>query len=418
MYTFSYKMFCKLMLLLLITSASYSQLPQRNVTVADCEKWSTLSNQSLSPNGKWVSYKYNYEVGQDTVFVRNMDTGKTQFIAGGREASFSPCGKWMVVSHPEKGLLLYHLKSEKMQWIQDFISYSFSGIGGKVAVHRKVGGKKLLEIYSDVKHSLQIDDVQEYKYNLKGNLALICQRGVKLLDLDEKEITLGIKEGVYKELEWSSDSQNLIFFEKEDRKDGRGSNQIIYYYHCETAHLKSLDFITRCVMDKRIVSHTSSPLVISTDGKKIFFYVDFLNKEQNRKEIVQIWDAESPLEYPALQDYKALQQGPKLSYWDTVIDSVTVLGTAAEPVVKMIPDYNHMISYSKVAYEPSYESNPPTDYYITTLATKKKSLFLKNHTTEPFRVMPSPNGKYIAYFREGDYWVYDVALQEHFNLTK
>ena len=96
MYTFLYKMFCRLLLLLLITSTSYGQFTKRNVRVVDYDKWSTLSSQVLSPDGKWVSYKYNYDVGQDTVFVKNIRTGLTQSIAGGSGATFSSCGSWAV----------------------------------------------------------------------------------------------------------------------------------------------------------------------------------------------------------------------------------------------------------------------------------------------------------------------------------
>lgn len=418
MYTFLYKMFCRLLLLLLITSTSYGQFTKRNVRVVDYDKWSTLSSQVLSPDGKWVSYKYNYDVGQDTVFVKNIRTGITQSIAGGSGATFSSCGSWAVLSHPEKGLLLYHLKSGTMQWIQDVIGYSFSGKGGKVAVHRKLRGQKVLQIYSQVKNPFQIDDVEEFNYSNEGNLALICQGEVKILDLEEKAHSLGMEQGVYKKIQWSGDSQTLVFFEEKNGVDGKEINQIIHAYHFKMAQIKSLDLISRHNMQDRIVSYSTSPLVISEDGNKVFFYVDSISRVKNGKEIVQVWDAASPLEYPAMQNYKELQEAPKLSYWDTVADSVVVLATAEEPLVKMTPDYSHMISYSKIAYGHSYESNPPTDYYITSLASRKKTLLLKNFTTEPFRIMPSPKGKYIAYFRDGDYWVYDVALQEHFNLTK
>ncbi|HSW27951.1 MAG TPA: prolyl oligopeptidase family serine peptidase [Longimicrobiales bacterium] len=75
----------------------------RILNVGDYGRWKRITSTALSADGAWMSYAYEPNDGDDTLFVRALDAEKRYTIPMGAEPSFSDDGRWIgyFVSPPE-----------------------------------------------------------------------------------------------------------------------------------------------------------------------------------------------------------------------------------------------------------------------------------------------------------------------------
>lgn len=57
--------------------------------LADIARWKRISGTALSPDGKWLTYAYNPNEGDDTLFVKQLDGSKLYTIPGGSGAQMA-----------------------------------------------------------------------------------------------------------------------------------------------------------------------------------------------------------------------------------------------------------------------------------------------------------------------------------------
>jgi dipeptidyl aminopeptidase/acylaminoacyl peptidase len=57
--------------------------------LADIGRWKRINNTALSPDGKWLTYTFAPNEGDDTLFVRDLDGGKVYTIPGGSGAQIA-----------------------------------------------------------------------------------------------------------------------------------------------------------------------------------------------------------------------------------------------------------------------------------------------------------------------------------------
>ncbi len=73
------------------------------LNVGEYGRWKRITSTSLSADGAWMSYSYEPNEGDDTLFVRALDSEKLYTIPLGAEPSFSDDSRWVgyFVSPPE-----------------------------------------------------------------------------------------------------------------------------------------------------------------------------------------------------------------------------------------------------------------------------------------------------------------------------
>ena len=67
------------------TSASRGD-PKKALTLADYGRWNRITQTAISPDGKWMSYAYQPNDGDVTLYVKELDGSKVYTIAAGRAA--------------------------------------------------------------------------------------------------------------------------------------------------------------------------------------------------------------------------------------------------------------------------------------------------------------------------------------------
>lgn len=74
------------------------------LNLADYGRWNRVTSTSLSPDGKWMSYAYQPNDGDATLFIRQLDSDKLYTIPVGSAPIFSDDSRWVgyFVSPPER----------------------------------------------------------------------------------------------------------------------------------------------------------------------------------------------------------------------------------------------------------------------------------------------------------------------------
>jgi dipeptidyl aminopeptidase/acylaminoacyl peptidase len=70
-------------------SAKTDPLTKKVLGLADIGRWKRITGTALSPDGKWLTYAYSPNEGDDTLFVRNLDASTLYTTPGGSGAQIS-----------------------------------------------------------------------------------------------------------------------------------------------------------------------------------------------------------------------------------------------------------------------------------------------------------------------------------------
>jgi dipeptidyl aminopeptidase/acylaminoacyl peptidase len=237
----------------------------------------------------------------------------------------------------------------------------------------------------------------------------------------------------YKDLVWSSQGNALAFYQEVLEGPEKQKSYKLYHYNAEQepSQLKSLDpgIHTELFQDMDV---TDESLRISEDGMAVFF--EMVPRKEHSESIsekskvpdanVQVWNTKDKRIYPKLKKDQRGQAefGPSLTVWWPAKDKTMVLETKELPEAVLANNGKYMLSYNPTAYAPHFKRTGDIDLYLTDLETGQRHLFLKRQEYGKygfsFNVEFSPKGKYISYFRDKHWWIYDLEKKTHTNATK
>lgn len=400
----------------------YGQLRKKSLTPNDYDTFSTLLGENIAPDGKWISYTLDYDVGNDTLFLQHLKTAKKQAFSLATDARFSPDGKWFTAMHSQKGMLLQNLTTGVQRWFKETTDSEFFGRNKYLVIRQN---QELTVLQLRTNKEFYIHDVENFTTNTAGNtLIFSTMEGVFLFRPENDSISqmlVSHHETSFSNFVWKNDGDALVFMELQDTTGYKLANYKIWYYNDIKTNPKLFCLDTQkslTLAGKHIVIPNGKEAIgISPHGKRIFFNMVIPEKIAEQK-TVEVWDALSPLEYPRQLNIGTGEHVPIGAIWIPSTDKIVTLGSQEQPEVWLTATHNHAITYNSLDYEPQYFLHGCADMYLTDINTGTKKLWLKRQTLEPQTMGSSPDGKYISYFRDGDWWVYDIAKANHTNITK
>ena len=403
---------------------------KQNLTPADFSKWGTLSTDKLSPNEKWVSYRMYYQnVGGkrvDSLFVRNTANSKTySFAAYGDGSAFTSDN--LFIFRVKEGLQIIDLANDKVEVVQGVQQHVYltklnllvlfvktDEASSKLIVKSPLG--KQIAAFSGVSTFSCSPNENWLTYSIKEN----GKNVVYLAEFGKLTNPKRIAEdtAAYDNFSWHKGGRAVAFFKKSNAK----SIQSLAFYNLEKNKLFEFDPLKQAnfPLETLIFFDGSNQINISDDLQHVFFSIKKQKNAQSSKSKsnVEIWNVNDSFIYPQLkggdQEYNA-----KVLVWQPLKGSFTNITTNELPELQLTRDFKYAILSNQRAYEPQFEYEGPRDYYLLNLKTFDKELFLeKQHTISNGELINAPNGNYITYFRERDWWIYDIALKTHTNITK
>lgn len=430
-------------------AAMASQSGQRPLTLADYDGWKRISSADISPDGRWVTYAYAPNEGDDTLFVKALDTNTIHTIPTGSQPSFSADSRWVAFRvNPNPGragraggargqqppggrggrggrggggantvLRLMDLGSSATEDITGVSSFSFTDNARWLVMTKPgpegadYGGSDLVLRDMQTGTSRNIGNVSDYSFNEDETVLLYvvdaadqAGNGVYRLNLTDNRLTpISTGAFTFSNLTWSDDNASIAFFRGNtpEGKVYRATELVIVNGVAgNSPRTTSYDPATDTSFPDGMVLSNLGGLSWNDDGDRIFVGI----KEQ--------WDEIEPPEERANvdvwhykdEDQQSVQEQRANQLRNFTYASVYNIGT--QRLVQLADD--QVMSVSEVptgkwaigqdthpyAYEPAW-GGARADFYKIDMDTGERTLIVDNMLRD---LGTSPDGKTFIYF--------------------
>jgi dipeptidyl aminopeptidase/acylaminoacyl peptidase len=407
-----------ILLILAYFSHATNAQPQRSkVTPADFEKWGTLSGEEISPDGKWVMCRMEYQSGRDTLFVINSRSAMTFNFPGALSATFSPMTDKIAIAFPNEKMQIINLTNGKVKFHSSILRFDFLSGGGYLMMYEESSEKSTIQLFdSDEKLIWQLHNVSDYSIGKGEKLAMITESKVLLLDLSGKKLTPEIISDTTSNasrLVWSRSGKSFAFFTK--THDGTSDIKIAHY----ALNTKTLQMLgsNKLYFDNTAYGISPYRLAISDDDRWLYFNVVSENKQAEKSKLVEVWDSSTFLEYPLQELNKDPEMNLSLTSWNIQSGALHKIDREEFFNSKILPGGKYVYSQLRSSIIARNDEIPPADYYITTMEGKQKNIVVSQGSQSAGAIVVSPSGRFVSYFRDGNFYIYDNDKNKSANLT-
>lgn len=444
-----------LLLFLLIPAVSWCQ--QKKLSIKDYALWSRLVTPTLSHNGAWFAYGLRPNGGDDSLFIKNLNTEAQRKIKFASNPTFSEDSKWISFlvkpsQEEEKKLRkakkpifnqagLMNLETGEKEWIDRAESMAFSKSATHFAVLRKNNpddntkdeGKDLLLRNLTTGELINIGNVGSYAFNQKGNLLAyivdadgMSGNGVYLLDL-----TTGIHKALdtdsarYSQLtwddaqalrkDWPAKGKNLAVLKGVSRDTTlHRSNTLVVFTNVATSGYKKHHFTNGSLtnLPKGMIISENGDLRFSEDGNTILFGIRPQEKKVKMSKDtvpnVDVWHWKD--EYIQSVQMRRAEQNKKFTFLCSIDLTTGQFSKLADEALRQI-----LISRNSV-YAIGRDEKPyindvnwgvsPADLYRINLKDGSRQLLAKE-VKRPLGY--SPDGRYYLYQLDSNLHVADLT---------
>ncbi len=360
----------------------------------------------------------------------------------------------------------------KVDTIPGVSSFEFSDSGRYLAMKKykpkevKTEGTDLIVRNLDSGVNQIIGNVAEFGFSEEGEqLAVLIEaseklgNGVQLYNLSENSIrVLDSDTTQYSKLVWHDEEPSLAFFKGRENEDFEDQTHMLYAFKNINSEPQKMVFDQRKQSgfpdSMRIVDYQDPQW--SEDGERLFFGVkkwDAKKEDKSNKKAapdssktdstragtaaadsietdttdagkklgedlkpsnVEVWhwkddDIQPRQELMADNNRRASD----LSVWHLQQNKFVQLQDSTYELFQLTGDQEHGVGYDPNPYEPTFEEDWK-DVYLVDAATGDRRKIL----TKFEYVRTSPGGNYLLYFKDKNWWTYNIADERHTNITK
>lgn len=395
-------------------------LSQKPLTEADYGLWGTMGAEQISPKGEWASYRMSYEDNVDTLFVVNTQTDRRYIFPRASVGRFN--GERTFAYSQKEVLALVDLDTGQECRIHGVDRYNFSADGHYLVTLEKEQGSQLV-IRKDGKLIDVITNVTEFRWNDANSILVYATEAngsgmVGYLVLEgayARHPIVSSSAKAFKVLRWEHKGKEVAFFGVNDGKTE------LYRYDIVSDRLdvlKSTDFIFPTSM--QIDPDQNVELSLSRDGEKVFFGITASTANDNSmpEDAVEVWHAKDKRIYPKRKLAAKVKHPEFLAVWYPKRNRVRQITTADQPWAMFNGTQDYALVASPLQYEPKTKWFADMDYYLVHTETGTRELLLKEQSGFIDMMGISPDGRYINYYKESNWWVYDLKRKKHTNVTK
>jgi hypothetical protein len=432
----------------------YGQETRPAITPADYTKWQNLGSSSISDDGKWISWSIRMVDGDDSLFIKNTGSGKLYSYSLSSGVSFSSDSKWasMRIGYSEKETekmveqkkpirfktRLLNLADGTEKVFENVESAYFTKESSHLILSGYAGDKRTRDLFlchlasGRVKN---IGNVAESSVNKPGNrLAYIISaedrkgNGVELLNLSDYSVMfIDNDTATYRSLVWETEGGALAFLKEYKDTAYTESNFKLYTVRniLTKPDIKIFDpAVSEAIPAGMRISEAFRPSW-SKDMKTIFFGVYTWTakppKGKNDKPAadsklpgLDIWHwKDDPVQPRQKINYNSDNSFTYLFAWNIDPDKTVRITDEELTRASVTGDGRHALVMNTTLYKPFFREEL-YDYYITNTLTGEKKIILEQFSSV---YGSSPDGKFILYFKDKSWWVYDIYKSLHINLT-
>lgn len=399
-------------------------LQKRKLLPEEYHLWGEAVLEKVSPDENWASFKMDYGNDSDTLFVCNVVNNKTLRIAGGQQGTF--INNYFICIVKDQ-LHIFDLKNLVQKTFAGVESFSCSDAEEKVMLQYNSETKKdILEIYSlKTQKFKQISNVSSFlmspdQKSLFYTVTLNNKNSAAYISLKYPEkVTWIIKdsEGKITSAVWQKKGEVVAFIEQFRNEQ---NSRLFYYRKGEnktfnlSAQNDSAFFKNWC-----ITPEFSRQIIISDDMQKVFFAVknNATTASITPAKKFEVWNTQDKWIYPEQKHQGTFLDATRSALWLPENGTAKVVTSEDLPSIILDAGMNYCFLSNPKQYEPQFEYNGPRDFFALDLKTFEKKMFLRNHPYDYYALNPSPGGKFFAYFKESNWWIYNPKEDTHTNIT-
>lgn len=457
----------------LLANLTVSAQQKKQLTPSDYGKWQQIGSTDLSPDGNWVGYHISIQEDNDTLYIVNRKTDKVYKLEFATSFEFSGNNLWVAyrigvpLKEAEKlreqnkpieykmGLL--NLSTGKKEIIQNVSRFGFSKDGNFLAVYlappkeHKDKGSVLLIKNITYGSTHTIGNVTEYAFNKKGDyLSYIVEssntagNAVELLNLKNYNLTIIASDTLkFSKLNWQREGDGFAFFRTFKNKDYEEESATVHGYVnlYGTPSLKTFDPQQAAAFPKDMRIHNGSTPRLSDDMSALFFGIKTWTPKPKKEEKkpgdtskqtpkpfakadeklagVDIWHWKDPEIQPRQKvTFGQDKEASYLSVWNFGSNQFFQLAKENTPIALLSGNQTYAITSTNNKYKPAFKEDYADYYLVNTKTGEEKLLYekmLSGFFTGP---QSSPDGKYLYFFRDKNWWIYSIATQQTSNLTQ
>ncbi|SHK64541.1 Prolyl oligopeptidase family protein [Flavobacterium johnsoniae] len=410
----------------LATCSLWGQAMQkRALTVEDYLKWGELTLDNVGTKGLWASYTIKYESDKDTLYVKNTKSEKTYSFPYGYKGNFLE-NNWFICKTPSAVKLL-NLKTGQQEELPEVVKYTYNSNTKQLVllVNRKNKDSEMIVRTLEGAVQMQIRGVTEFLPSPSNELIAFVVRTKKgstvnilTLSNQNKIKIIASDPYIFTDLVWQGKEKKALAFYKKTNKEKRFENSI-YYYNFQNNRLYSTQQIQDPFLsDTVFITVASHKIKISDDLKRVFFIVQKKKSKLNANDISpQVWYGNTYNIYPQEEKVSSFKD-TYLAQWLPEHENFKMISNDSLPQFMLTGTQNHAILFNTVKYGPQYGKDDISDFYIYNLDNDKTTLFLRKNIAHPSLLIPSPSGKFISYFRDKNWWIYNIEKNTHKNITQ
>lgn len=372
---------------------------------------------SLSNDGNWVVIGELYDTKENVFHLMNIGDSSCHMVSSGRFSSFSTDNNWFGFISPGNKLEVYNLKDDSTRTWDCINSYFFSPVGDYFAAESRGQGNchSMIVVNLNNTTTSEMKGVVDFEWNpvngiLAANLSDSSGSQVVLYDSEthKRKVLINSSASNYSRLQWTYSGNTLVFLEQ------TGGNHLLHHYNVSDSILTTnTPEMYNPYPDSLVIIRTIS---VSDDGATMIFSCS--NKSDYQKqESMEVWDTGEPWIYPRLKKLYGFQRPLYLIAWDVLSGKLYRITDDDTPDALFNPNFLDALVYDRLIYEPEYKQDTDVDLYIKNYRTGRKALIVCKQYIYPGFVKLSPTGRYTAFFKENNWWVYDSESQKTVCLT-
>jgi dipeptidyl aminopeptidase/acylaminoacyl peptidase len=400
-----------------------AQAPQKKLySTALDSLWSQDTNlREISKDGRWAAFIEEFSVDEKVFWLVATDGSKKIQLIGDRQLHFLPNSEWLVCIDSENTLITLNLNNYAKRQYSNISTYTFSPDGKHIAMQR--------DAPYQVKEMLILNLQTQRIDTLKGVGSFVWH--------PSRPILFGVRE--------NRDDQGMVQYDMESGKSGtvimethgtiqhlnicpsgkaltfhssvKESNQLNYYdISAGTLKVLSNDSIGKNSPNLRI---SNKEIYLAAEGEKVLFYLqDSTESIINNNTDSQIWNTDDPWIAPRMEQYRKQEASYFLTAWYPKTGLLREIESKTLPSSAMLVDEDFALVYNPLQYEPQYKLFPDVELFIKSIVTGNIVSFCKKQYIEGQFVTISPEGQFIAFFRDRAWWIYDIHNGITTNITE
>ncbi len=433
------------------------------LNVDDYDRWSSIGSVSISDDGSWITYACTPNGGDDTLYIKDIESGKVYTEPYCSDPEFSRDSRWVVYKRNmkqkeaeklrkskkpvySKGVLLNLSTGEKTEWEKaGNISLSPSSdylVVKKESENKDFDGRDMLVKNLKTGELMNIGNVTDFKFNRRGtHLAYLIDadnragNGIYLMDMDKGSImSLDTDTLTYSQLTWDDE---MLYRTEDDRKGkalavlkgnkpdslGQRINKLLVFRGSDLAEPEKIVFdpaLASGFPDDYVLSELGR-LSFSLDNERLILSIKEQEKvmKLGRDTIanVDVWHWNDELiqseqmvrsRRDSRATYAALLHLGNMKFIQLESDDMrsSMINRNADRIVGGDP---------KPYLSSDYWDSNYNDYYLIDPESGDKTLIEKKVGRQ---MGLSPGGDYFLYFKNGQFYAYDLTSKKLINISE